>query len=548
MAESDIRKDFEVALLTYREIKQAHPNWSDAAIEDYQARGRDLVVVAENSDDSTDLSKGNRNLISEALASIGSIYSSLDRLVRGKVGWAGEWAGNRWYQLRDMVTDNGWLMIANNRTTDRAAPIPLGISSFILPDAPSWLIENVVNSVNSGATYIFSEAGWVTQIRVWAPEVTETTNYRIVIVNNADPTNPKITVINDPVLNPNQWTVVSAGNAIARAGDELIVYLDALNSGSDTQVTGGWLYGGSGNLTPAVTEWVRRTQQDIVSISKTDLDMVDRSTELLGITADSTLQFVQTDTPDRFYVYRTLANPVDMGTYYDYSVILVDESLGGVEAGNASTLTATIPVAQSTQYVELAGYWPANQPTFAAVSGFLQIGGVDQVATDDAFGVDIRFQRASISPDWDYASLSSLSESSSTALEILAGLSSKINMIERLAEQTTNNEFDVAPVTAVTESLNLLAGDYTISFNFDAMSSNTNRSVVVALYIDNVLVDDEFSMEPKDSANNLYSSKLFPWDFLTGYHEFRVDFGRRGPAGAQTVSIKNIRIFAKRQL
>ena len=47
---ANIVQGFEVALLTYQDVREAHPDWSDIAIEDYQARYRDLVQVSEQSD------------------------------------------------------------------------------------------------------------------------------------------------------------------------------------------------------------------------------------------------------------------------------------------------------------------------------------------------------------------------------------------------------------------------------------------------------------------------------------------------------------------
>lgn len=43
----DIVNDFEVRLTTYPEVREAHPNWGEPAIEDYMARLRDSVRVAE---------------------------------------------------------------------------------------------------------------------------------------------------------------------------------------------------------------------------------------------------------------------------------------------------------------------------------------------------------------------------------------------------------------------------------------------------------------------------------------------------------------------
>jgi len=49
----NITQDFELVLITYQDVKGVHPDWSDVAIEDYLARGRNLDTVAESVQDNT---------------------------------------------------------------------------------------------------------------------------------------------------------------------------------------------------------------------------------------------------------------------------------------------------------------------------------------------------------------------------------------------------------------------------------------------------------------------------------------------------------------
>lgn len=46
MADSNIAQEFELLLLTYSDVKEHHPDWTDVAVEDYIARLRDLFKVA----------------------------------------------------------------------------------------------------------------------------------------------------------------------------------------------------------------------------------------------------------------------------------------------------------------------------------------------------------------------------------------------------------------------------------------------------------------------------------------------------------------------
>lgn len=44
---ADIVSQFEAVLISYEDVRREHPTWSDIAIEDYMARLRDTVRVAE---------------------------------------------------------------------------------------------------------------------------------------------------------------------------------------------------------------------------------------------------------------------------------------------------------------------------------------------------------------------------------------------------------------------------------------------------------------------------------------------------------------------
>jgi hypothetical protein len=190
------------------------------------------------------------------------------------------------------------------------------------------------------------------------------------------------------------------------AGAEILIYLESQNFGSTTQVTGGWTYGGQDNVAaPATSNWNRNNANNILRIDKTDLDTVDRTTELLGIIPGSTIQFVDTVTPTNQVAYLTLATPVDQGTYIEYSVSLQSQA-GLIGTGDATTMTADIPVAQPTKFDFQADKWLTDTPTWSTIQSFLQYDGVTQpVDANLGYGIDITFQELSQSADWDLIAL-----------------------------------------------------------------------------------------------------------------------------------------------
>ena len=54
----DTANDFTQIFLTYKDIRDANPKWSDKMVEDYLALKRDLADTADTADDNSDLGSG----------------------------------------------------------------------------------------------------------------------------------------------------------------------------------------------------------------------------------------------------------------------------------------------------------------------------------------------------------------------------------------------------------------------------------------------------------------------------------------------------------
>ncbi len=80
-----------------------------------------------------------------------------------------------------------------------------------------------------------------------------------------------------------------------------------------------------------------------------------------------------------------------------YDVNFIEEGSGGQPSEARSTVTFTIPVAASVDYVELTNEWNSS-PT---LNGELKIGSDSQVSNQNAYGVDILVQEYIKSDDWD---------------------------------------------------------------------------------------------------------------------------------------------------
>lgn len=315
--------------------------------------------------------------------------------------WMGAYTGGLLYPRGACVRDGAWTMVANKNTVEQAAPQPDGAPEYALPDVPSWTGDSNLSVVYSGHLYEFTTGGWIKQIRIWVNELSGTTNYRVAIYDITDINNPKYQAIEEPVLNLDDWTILVSSSQVVYPGTKLFIYIDALNSGGDTLVTGGWTSSGiDNNLNPPTAGWNRSQQNTVLRIDKTDLDTVNRSSELLGMIPGTSVLF--SETADSTYSARFQVNgaAVDNGTAVTYDVVLASAGPNGMPRdGSTTTMTATVPVAQTTNFVRIPGGVPT--PTWATVTGYLAYDGVDQPAPTDAFGVDIQFQPAIVSEDWD---------------------------------------------------------------------------------------------------------------------------------------------------
>jgi len=321
------------------------------------------------------------------------------------IEWTGLWA-NTQYTVNQQALDGDYLGIANKTTEDRLAPQESSDKEYGITGTTASTESNI-SVVNSGHEYTFTESGWINELRVFVSEITSTTNYRVVVLDVTNSGSPISNIYESPLLEVGEWSTVTIGQRFVKPGSKFIVYIDALNSGSNSEVTGGWTRGvNSQSSAPSAESWNVTNQGDIVRIDKDDLNSTDRTSELMGIITDSILQFVETASPTSLVKYRTIAPPFDAGSYVEYFTVRIEEDLGGPTILETSTLTATIPIPQSTEYIEIVDYWLTNEPSWATIEGILEYNGVVQSGvTDNAYGVDIGFTAAYLSPDWDIISV-----------------------------------------------------------------------------------------------------------------------------------------------
>lgn len=323
--------------------------------------------------------------------------------------WAGNHVSGAHYRVGDVVSQDKYAMICVNDTFDEASPQDNGASSWGLGTNPAWTQQEVTAIVGGGHTWTFTEPGWVKSIRIWVEDISEGTEYRIVARNLADPDFPLVGVIEEQNLDIGEWSVLTQFNAINQligVGEEYKAVLFAANTAAETIFIHPWNAGGVGGGDPISGDWNRTGGSNIVRIHNLDDGGIDRSAAMLGSIIGTSINIVNASNPSEFDSYVVLENPTDEGDHVEWNNIALLQRNGSVALSSAlCNIEFRIPVAVPTKYVEVLNNWPTGNPPWADINGSLSIAGVDQPSKEDsAFGIDILFQPAILSPDWEIVS------------------------------------------------------------------------------------------------------------------------------------------------
>jgi len=316
-----------------------------------------------------------------------------------RMNWRGTWSPLTYYE-QDVVYQNGYAMVANKETTDQAAPTEVGLPEYTLPDAPMWQSVQQAARISSGHLYAFTTMAEVRGFRVWIPAVGPSIEYILTFVRDGATTQK---VILNPVIG---WNLVPITSTLFTPGAQVLAYLESENSSGNTIITGGWQRGSNNNnREPDNQQWNTNVQQNVLRIDFNDADSANRQAQLESIIAGSTIDFVETASPENFVTFRVTGNPTTGATSVIYPVQVTNTGAGTPSTGDLTTMTADVPVAQQTEFVGIADGWAGNQPTFAEVTSYLAFDGVDQGASlNNQYGLDPLVQELNASPDWDFLS------------------------------------------------------------------------------------------------------------------------------------------------
>ena len=224
------------------ELSNAFSRWVDQQLHRVEIASGIQTVVVNNNETKIVYLEGNDTVQDGRLDVHEGRLDALEALPPMRM--LAPYLGTETVPAGTVVSDNGWLMHANQDTSERAAPQPAGPPSWEMPDIPAFTESQATAVVWSGHEYTLTVGGWMQEVQIWVPELTNDTNYRILLIDQTDPANPIVNAVEEPTLRENAWTSIALGSKVYPAGSNLAIIIDALNSGASqtkyVEQTGYW--------------------------------------------------------------------------------------------------------------------------------------------------------------------------------------------------------------------------------------------------------------------------------------------------------------------
>ena len=372
---------------------------------------------------------------------IGSVIGDVLAAVSGRVRWVSPYVIGDVYEANDMVLDDGWTMIANTQTEDRAAPRATGPNDFLYTGTIGSSSTSA-KQVIFGQRYKPDSAPFV--ITGYRVDAVAGNQYRVFSVY--DPTgSPVITEVNSFTASVSGWVTFNVLSEVLLGGVEFDV-LAVVNEPDPAPTTwqANYSYQTPTNVTAPTTGQAQQANKDpsFISFHYTDNDATDREAALKALVVGDIISGAGME-----WAIQAIT---DQTTYIEFSVSPLSQgSPDGVTQFTFQTVTAT-PIT----YAVDASFW----------SGSLVVNGIfgadtaypDITPDDSQYGMDIRVQEVIKSDDWDVVAISDSVGNGSGSDD--PGVSN----IESVVDTTNNSWTGVATIpipedTAVSGIININA-------------------------------------------------------------------------------------------
>lgn len=450
-------------------------------------------------------------------------YAEVDANFNRLMYWSGVWQATD-YEANEVVLDDGWLMIANKATTDRAAPHATG-PEYNLYNGQLTAQSLLTSQIRFGARFSTADTGVF--LNAWRAYLHEGQHYQIYAIFDPLGATPDLQLLADITASTTGWLSVPVGQIVMLPNETLdIIALTDQPDPTPVTWTGNWNYTRPNNDTvPALGDIAHSNKTlSLLRINSIDNDGGDRLAELQALNPGDIIRGAgmawSIDSSSTLAgVVTFVVTPAQQGTPT------------GVQEFTFQTVQDTdILYEQDTDY-----YLTDTQ-----ISGLFSSGGADVVADNNAYGIDLTIQDASVSPDWDVLSTTGTSSGTSATDEISL-------LYKKLAAPLVVTEagglVDVMTFTYDDLPDGLYVG--TVSF----VSEYTAANDQLRWQMTNDLASPQFLKESKDAAESIAFSYTFPIVWLGGQFTTTLQAQIGGPGQADvTIQAANIFLVKERGL
>lgn len=325
-----------------------------------------------------------------------------------RVRWMGPWLSQA-YAENDMVKDGDWTSVANKATSDRPAPQPDGPPENSIGD--TFTQDSDISIVKMVHEYTILQDGFLESLAInpafWDFNVVT----KITTVNSAS---GETNIYLNPLMIAGEWNILRRTSMPVTIGSVFTVEFEYYNTTPASEIRGNW-NSNIGVGAPAVGEVNIDNASVPTSLvySNTDGDAVDRTAALQGVVVNSIILITEAGDNNRFLHVKVSAVDTSQPTYTTYSVTVID--VGNSIRNNKTTHNIIdVPISVPSEYNVAVDYYDGSNPVaFANIVTELYYDGVQQADVNDGYGINIGFQKATVSPDWDLVAYSSVNDGGS---------------------------------------------------------------------------------------------------------------------------------------
>ena len=319
--------------------------------------------------------------------------------------WAGQWSdANNPYDPNEVTRDNEWTMVCvdPNGCTDRPSPQNTGDAEYIISPGATFATASDTSVVTMVHELTVTTSGFLQLLQVRVPAWDLDSVSRITLINVST---GYARIISNPVLEVDDWTTILAESIPVVAGTVLRVEFMFYNASDVSSIVGSW--------TAAITTGVpagtvvnidSATNPTVIVIDDDDIGGTSHTAALAAVAVGSVIHIHELGDLARSLEASVVTTTPGTGNT-SYAVTVIDTGIRSVRDGKICSIRVDIPPGVPSQYSAITGYFPGSNPTFGTVTTELYYDAVQQASVTDAYGINMLFQPAEVSPQWELFAL-----------------------------------------------------------------------------------------------------------------------------------------------